>query len=77
MSPLDAERLGLKDKDRVEVAIERHDRPVLLREVCVCVSPDYRLELHLDADEANAAALRSGDHVMCRGLIRSGVDSQS
>jgi propanediol utilization protein len=64
MSPLDADRLGLKDKDRVEVAVERHDRPVLLRDVCVCVSADYRLELHLDADEGTAAALHSGDHVV-------------
>jgi len=64
MSPSDADRLGLKDQDRVEVVVERDDRPALLRDVCICVSADYRLELYLDADEGNAAALRSGDHVV-------------
>jgi acetate kinase len=64
MTPSDADRLGLKDKDRVEVAHERHHGQILFRDVLVRVSPDYRLELHLDADEGDAAALHSGDYVI-------------
>ncbi|MDB6083779.1 MAG: acetate kinase [Gammaproteobacteria bacterium] len=66
MSPFDADRLGLRDKDRVEVAAESQDGTALLRDVCVCVSADSCLELHLDADEGNAAALHSGDYVVLR-----------
>jgi propanediol utilization protein len=66
MSPLDADRLGLNDKDRVDVSTERNARRILLRDILVRVSPDYRLELHLDADEGKAAGLRSGDDVMVR-----------
>jgi putative phosphotransacetylase len=32
----------------------------------VRVSPEFRLELHLDADEANALGLKSGDQVELR-----------
>jgi propanediol utilization protein len=64
VSPLDADRLGLKDQDRVEVGTERHTRRILFRDVLVRVSADCRLELHLDADEGKAAGLDSGDHVL-------------
>src|SRR5208283_3482357 len=42
MSPLDADRLGLKDQDRIEVSNERHTRRILFRDVLVRVSADYR-----------------------------------
>jgi propanediol utilization protein len=64
MSPTDSANLGLKDGDRIVVATEDRAPPVLLRDVLVRVSPDYRLELHLDADEAEAVGLRTGDHVI-------------
>ena len=67
MSSQDADQFGLKDQDRVEVATERHTRRVLFRDVLVHVSGDYRLELHLDADEGEAVNLHSGDYViLCR-----------
>jgi propanediol utilization protein len=66
MTPSDAARLGLKDQDRIEVATERHTRRILLRDVLVRVSADYRLELHLDADEGKAVSLNSGDYVILR-----------
>ena len=64
MSPADAERLGLKDRERVEVATVGSNRELLFRDVLVRVSPDYRLESHLDRDEANAAGLRAGDYAV-------------
>jgi propanediol utilization protein len=67
MSPADAERLAVKDRDRVEVSTEVYNRGVRFRDVLVRVSPDYQLELHLDTDEANAAGLRAGDFaVLCK-----------
>jgi propanediol utilization protein len=66
MSPLDAGRLGLNDRDRIAVGTGRHTGRILFRDVLVRVSADYRLELHLDADEGKAARLKSGDHVILR-----------
>lgn len=64
MSPADAEVLGYKDQDRIELAVESDERRMLFRDVVVRVSPNYRLELHLDTDEGNAAGLRSGEFVI-------------
>lgn len=60
MSPGDAERLGVQDLDVVEVAIAGSGRDVVFGDVVVRVSPEYRLELHLDTDEGNAAGVEAG-----------------
>ena len=60
MTPADADVLGLKDQERVEVAVESPYRRLVFGDVVVRVSNDYRLELHLDTDEGNAADLQSG-----------------
>jgi acetate kinase len=60
MSPADAERLGVHDRDEVDVAIGGSGRDVVFGDVIVRVSPDYRLELHLDTDEGNAAGVHAG-----------------
>ena len=57
-------RLGLKDQDRIQVAAQSADRRTVFQNVVVRVSPTYRLEMHLDTDEGNAAGLPSGDHVV-------------
>jgi acetate kinase len=57
MNPTDADRLGVRDHEVVEVAIKSDGRPVIFGEVVVRVSPDYRLEFHLDTDEGNAAGV--------------------
>jgi propanediol utilization protein len=78
MSPDDADRLGLADGERINVFDESNARRILLRGVPVHVSADYRLELHLDADESKAAGLAAGDHVLLRNLspprVRSNDD---
>ena len=59
MTPEDALRMGLKDRDIVAVRVEG-DRELLFGDVLVRVHPDYRLAMHLDTDEANAAHLHTG-----------------
>jgi len=64
MSPADSLRAGVRDGDRLEATAGR--APATLRDVLVRVSPDYRLELHIDAHEANALGLHAGDRVELR-----------
>jgi len=56
MSPADAEEFGVKDKDIVMVKMEG-ERELIFGNVMVRVKPEYRLEMHIDTDEANAAEL--------------------
>jgi acetate kinase len=62
MSPDDARRLGVRDCDVVAVRIDTDGRDLQFGDVMVRVSPQFRLELHLDTDEANAAGVRAGDY---------------
>ncbi|HCT4299818.1 TPA: phosphate propanoyltransferase [Klebsiella quasipneumoniae] len=55
MSPLDALILRVSHGDRVSVAIEGDERGLIFDNVAIRVSPDMRLEMHIDTDEANAA----------------------
>ncbi|MEZ4473574.1 MAG: phosphate propanoyltransferase [bacterium] len=57
MTPEDAERFGVQDRDIVEVAVDSQDRDLIFGDVMVRVSPAYRLEMHIDTDEANAAEI--------------------
>jgi propanediol utilization protein len=64
MSPEQARYLGLKDRDRVEVATQGCNRRLCFQDVLVRVGPHFSLELHLDTDEANAAGVRTGDFAL-------------
>ncbi len=57
MTPEDAERMNLHDKDVVSVRIDNTERGLVFNEVLVRVSPKYSLAMHIDTDEANAAGL--------------------
>lgn len=57
MTPADARRFGVHHGQRVRVAVYSQGRDLVFAEVAVRVSPDYRLELHLDTDEGNAAGV--------------------
>jgi acetate kinase len=61
MSTADAERIGVEDHQSVAVRVDSEGRNLVFHDVTVRVSPAFRLELHLDTDEANAAGLKSGD----------------
>jgi acetate kinase len=60
MSPDDAARFGVADRERVNVAIDSDGRDIVFGDVIVRVSPRFRLELHLDTDEGNAAGVCQG-----------------
>ncbi len=60
MSPKDAQRLSVNDKQVVAVKFPG-TRAGILDEVMIRVHPDYSLELHLDLDEGNALALNNGE----------------
>jgi len=61
-TPADAAALGVSDGQRVSVTVDGW-RGARLDQVRVRVREDFRLELHLDADEGNAVGLFSGDTV--------------
>lgn len=66
MHTSDAAKLGLKDKDKVNVKTCT-GRGLIFLEVLVRVSDNFKLEMHVDMDEANAASLKNGDMVQIIG----------
>ncbi|HEX8986764.1 MAG TPA: acetate/propionate family kinase [Rhodocyclaceae bacterium] len=59
MSPEDAMRFRLRDKYVVRVRVAG-DRELIFGDVVVRVNPNYRLAMHIDTDEGNAANIRTG-----------------
>ena len=62
MTPADAQRFGVKDKDIVQVECPG-ERAMTMGQVLIRVSDQYALEMHVDTDEGNAACLKTGDKV--------------
>ncbi|MDN5347472.1 MAG: putative phosphotransacetylase [Clostridia bacterium] len=58
----DAMRYGLKDKSLVSI-YTNGERGLIFQNVLVRVSPNFRLEFHIDTDEANAALLQNNMYV--------------
>lgn len=56
MNPEDAEGFGVKNGEYVKVEIEG-ERPISFEKVLIRISPRYRLEMHIDTDEANAGLI--------------------
>jgi acetate kinase len=71
MTPEDALRFGLRDGDVVSVRVEG-ERSVVFGDIAVRVSPKYKLEMHLDTDEANAAQISNGDVGYLESIQRRG-----
>lgn len=65
MTPADAEKYGIVDKQIVSVKIPTDGRALIFDDVVARVSASYSLAMHLDTDEANAAAIPGG----CTGII--------
>lgn len=59
MTPDDAERYGVKDKEHVSICLGE-ERALTLNDVIVRVSGDSALAVHIDYDEANAAQVGGG-----------------
>ncbi len=62
MTPADASKYGVKDNDVVDVEIQ-NSKPTRYYNVQVRVREDFNTEMHIDTDDANAAAIKQGDHV--------------
>ncbi|UXH43305.1 phosphate propanoyltransferase [Rossellomorea vietnamensis] len=56
MTPEDAQSFGVGNGEIVEVKVDG-DRPVTLGKVLIRVSSRYKLEMHVDTDEANAGLI--------------------
>jgi acetate kinase len=67
MSPEDALAFGLKDRDMVSVKVEG-ERTLVFGDVLVRVHPDFRLSMHIDTDEANAANIQTGKEGVLVGV---------
>ena len=59
MSPAEAEVFGLKDGDYVDIDVNGKRRTRWF-DVQVRVHKDFRLEMHVDTDDANAAGIGNG-----------------
>ncbi len=60
MTTADAARMGLEDKQIVEVKIPCEGRALTFGDVVVRVSDKYALAMHIDTDESNAAGVAPG-----------------
>ncbi|ERK31695.1 propanediol utilization phosphotransacylase [Clostridium intestinale URNW] len=67
MTPEQAVKIGVKDKDVVEVETFG-ERQGVLGNVLIRVSDKYSLEMHVDVDEANACSLKNNDFVILRKI---------
>ncbi|MBO5726304.1 MAG: phosphate propanoyltransferase [Clostridia bacterium] len=70
MTTADAEKYGIVDKQIVSVKIPTEGRSLIFGDVVARVSDSYALAMHLDTDEANAAAIPGG----CTGIILDSSD---
>jgi putative phosphotransacetylase len=61
MTTADAAEFGVKDKDVVKVRVGSDDRCLIFDKVLIRVNDTFRLEMHLDTDEGNAARAKTGD----------------
>ncbi len=56
MTPSDAVKMNVTDNESVFVITQSFERSLIFADVVVRVSPQYRLAMHVDTDEANAFA---------------------
>ena len=62
MTPADAEAFGVKDRDVVDVDVGKDGvRSLTFGDVLIRVKSTYKLEMHIDTDEGNAAELSRRD----------------
>ena len=62
MGPKDAEYYGVKHKDRITMRVEG-SCPTTLEGLLVRIHPDWKLEVHIDTDEANCCDLAHATNV--------------
>lgn len=67
MTPEDALRYGVRDKSVVRVRLAG-DRELVFGDVLVRVDPSFKLAMHIDTDEANAANVQTGVEGYIEGI---------
>ncbi|MFO0959932.1 MAG: phosphate propanoyltransferase [Isosphaeraceae bacterium] len=68
LGPKDADYYGVKHLDRMDLIVEGPCSTVL-RNLLVRTHPDWKLEVHIDTDEANACDLPHATHVELRKAV--------
>lgn len=63
MSPEDGRHFGVADGEYLDVEVDAGERRTRWYDVQVRVHPDFRLEMHVDTDDANAVGLPCGGKV--------------
>jgi len=58
----DAKIFGVEDHDLVSVDVEDAERPLTFKNVVIRVSDKFKLEMHIDTDEGNAAEIKTGEN---------------
>lgn len=58
--PDDASKWGIRDKQILKVKVNG-ERPLIFDDVVARISPQFKLDMHIDTDEANAGGLKTGD----------------
>lgn len=71
MSPEDALKIGVKDRYIVRVKIQT-DRELVFGDVLVRVHPNFKLAMHLDTDEGNAANVAANSTGIIVGIESRG-----
>jgi acetate kinase len=74
MSPEDALRYGVRDKSFVRVRIAG-DRELIFGDVLVRVDPSFKLAMHIDTDEGNAANVKTGEKGYIDAIQSEGYQS--
>lgn len=59
MSPDDARHFGVCHGNQVDVLIKDPERELVFSDVCIRVDTQFRLEMHVDTDEGNAAGVEA------------------
>ncbi len=60
MTPADAEKYGVSDKQIVNVKVPSDGRELIFGDVVVRVNENFSLAMHIDTDESNAASAKPG-----------------
>jgi propanediol utilization protein len=63
MSPADAAFYGVKHLDKITLKVTAKDCTTRFDDMLVRVDPSFKLEVHIDTDEANACNLDRADKV--------------
>ena len=74
MHPDDATRFQVQDRQEVAIAVRGGARDLVFGDVLIRVKESYKLEMHIDTDEANAAELGSVATGSSGELIYTDVD---